>query len=295
VRDPTPDAAWYPVHEQDIADVAALALLEDGHRGRAYTLNGPEMLSHRRQAELIAEAIGRPVRFEVVSRDEAREIYRKPGGFAATNPDFLLGFEDYSGGETDLQALKDSIRRRPARSPQPRRPPGPRPAPSPSGHTTMPGSFSTIDGYMERTGAFEGEQCCMPGPTTRHSDRVPRRDVKHEQLAGQQQLQIHVPSAAHIATARKSASPAATSPVVAGCGVKCSLTLSSWTSSRNGTETTAARPSTAGSLREHGRGGVWCLREAGSPAWTGTEQRPSQRLRTGSQADRPWQRAPGRP
>ncbi|WP_010047514.1 NAD(P)H-binding protein [Streptomyces chartreusis] len=107
VRDPDPEAAWCPVHEQDVADVAALALLEDGHCGRAYTLNGPDMLSHRRQVELIAEAIGRPIRFEVVSRDEARENYRKQGGFAAENADFLLGFEDYSGGETDLQALEE--------------------------------------------------------------------------------------------------------------------------------------------------------------------------------------------
>ncbi|MEU0384257.1 NAD(P)H-binding protein [Streptomyces chartreusis] len=107
VRDPYPGAAWCPVHEQDIADVASLALLEDGHCGRAYTLNGPDMLSHRRQVELIAEAIGRPIRFDVVSRDEAREIYRTQGGFAAENADFLLGFEDYSGGETDPQAPEE--------------------------------------------------------------------------------------------------------------------------------------------------------------------------------------------
>jgi uncharacterized protein YbjT (DUF2867 family) len=107
VRDPYPDAAGCPVHEQDIADVAALALLEDGHRGRAYTLNGPDTLTHRRQVELIAEAVGRPVRFDVVSREEAREHYREQGGFAAENADFLLGFEDYSGGETDLQALEE--------------------------------------------------------------------------------------------------------------------------------------------------------------------------------------------
>ncbi|MEV0278794.1 NAD(P)H-binding protein [Streptomyces sp. NPDC050610] len=110
VRDPNPDLAWYPVHERDIADVAALALLEDGHHGRAYTLNGPEMLSYRRQVELIAEAVGRPIRFEVVSRDEARENYRRQGGFAAANADFLLGFEDYSGGavdETDSRPLEE--------------------------------------------------------------------------------------------------------------------------------------------------------------------------------------------
>ncbi|MEU7043228.1 NAD(P)H-binding protein [Streptomyces varsoviensis] len=106
VRDPDPDLAWFPVHERDIADVAVTALLDDGHQGRAYTLNGPEMLSRRRQVELIAEAVGRPIRFEVVSREEARENYREQGGFAAANADFLLGFEDYSGGEPDAAGVE---------------------------------------------------------------------------------------------------------------------------------------------------------------------------------------------
>ncbi|UNO43495.1 NAD(P)H-binding protein [Streptomyces sp. MST-110588] len=107
VRDPDPDAAWYPVHERDIAEVAALALTEDGHTGRAYTLNGPELLSRRRQVELIAEALGEEIRFEVVSPHEAREIYLRQGGFAAENADFLLGFEDYSGQATDPDAALD--------------------------------------------------------------------------------------------------------------------------------------------------------------------------------------------
>ncbi|MEU7060244.1 NAD(P)H-binding protein [Streptomyces sp. NPDC046197] len=107
VRDPNPDAAWCPVHEQDIADVTVRALLEDGHCGRAYTLNGPEMLSHRRQVALIAAALGSPIRLEVVTRDEARDSYLRQGGFAAANADFLLGFEDYSGGRTDLRTVKE--------------------------------------------------------------------------------------------------------------------------------------------------------------------------------------------
>ncbi|GAA2734659.1 NAD(P)H-binding protein [Streptomyces nogalater] len=101
VRDPAPDAAWFPVHEQDIADVAVLALTEEGHAGQAYTLNGPELLTRRRQVELIAEAIGEDIRFEVVTPQEAREIYLAQGGFAAENADFLLGFEDYGGDESD--------------------------------------------------------------------------------------------------------------------------------------------------------------------------------------------------
>lgn len=101
VRDPFPDAAWFPVHERDIADVACVALTEESHSGQAYTLNGPELLTHRRQVEIIAEAMGEEIRFEVVTPQEARGIYREQGGFAAENADFLLGFEDYGGDEPD--------------------------------------------------------------------------------------------------------------------------------------------------------------------------------------------------
>ncbi|UED83511.1 SDR family oxidoreductase [Streptomyces profundus] len=107
VREPLPDAAWYPVHEEDIAEVAALALTEPGHEGRAYTLNGPELLTHRRQVELIAEAMGEEIRLETVTLEEAREIYRAQGGFAAENADFLLGFEDYGGAEADPAEAAD--------------------------------------------------------------------------------------------------------------------------------------------------------------------------------------------
>ncbi|MBA0049366.1 NAD-dependent epimerase/dehydratase family protein [Streptomyces sp. AJS327] len=104
VRDPEPDAAWYPVHERDIADVAVLALTEEGHAGRAHTLNGPELLTRRRQVEHIADALGEEVRFEVVTPEEARALYRAQGGFAAENADFLLGFEDYGGAPSDPAA-----------------------------------------------------------------------------------------------------------------------------------------------------------------------------------------------
>ncbi len=99
VRAPFPDAAWFPVHERDIADVALLALTEEGHAGQAYTLNGPELLTHRRQVELIAEAVGEEIRFDSVTPQEAREICLAQGGFAAQNAGFLLGFEDYGGDE----------------------------------------------------------------------------------------------------------------------------------------------------------------------------------------------------
>ncbi|MFI0354570.1 NAD(P)H-binding protein [Actinomadura sp. 9N407] len=107
VREPKPDAAWCPVHERDIADVAVTALLSDGHAGKAYDLNGPEPVSLRDQVEAIASAIGEEIRIERVTPQEAREIYLKQGGFAAENADFLLGFEDYGGGEADPDSAED--------------------------------------------------------------------------------------------------------------------------------------------------------------------------------------------
>ncbi|SIO87381.1 NAD(P)H-binding protein [Nocardiopsis sp. JB363] len=104
VYDPAPDFGWFPVHERDIADVAVLALTEEGHTGRAHTLNGPEFLTHRRQVELIAEALGEDIRFQPVTPEQARERYLAQGGFAAANADFLLGFEDYGGAESESES-----------------------------------------------------------------------------------------------------------------------------------------------------------------------------------------------
>ncbi|MGV9385344.1 NAD(P)H-binding protein [Nonomuraea sp. NPDC003707] len=72
VRDPFPDSRSAPVHEADIAAVAALALTEPGHEGATYPLTGPELVSRSRQAELIGEAVGRPVRFVVQDLEEYR-------------------------------------------------------------------------------------------------------------------------------------------------------------------------------------------------------------------------------
>jgi uncharacterized protein YbjT (DUF2867 family) len=97
VRDPFPEAAWFPTHERDIADVAVAALLEEGHTGVAYDVSGPEMIANRDQVRAIAAAIGQEIRHERITREQAREQYLRQGGFAAANAEFLLGYADYSG------------------------------------------------------------------------------------------------------------------------------------------------------------------------------------------------------
>ncbi|MFC8455252.1 SDR family oxidoreductase [Kitasatospora sp. NPDC057223] len=56
----------------DIAAVAAACLLDDRHAGAVYELTGPEVITPRRQAQAIADALGSPVRFHDLTRDEAR-------------------------------------------------------------------------------------------------------------------------------------------------------------------------------------------------------------------------------
>jgi len=56
----------------DIADVAAACLLDDRHTGGVYELTGPEVITPRQQTEAIAAALGSPVRFHNLTRDEAK-------------------------------------------------------------------------------------------------------------------------------------------------------------------------------------------------------------------------------
>jgi len=64
---PIGDAAVSVVDARDIAAVAAAALTEDGHVGKAYTITGPAAVTHADIAAEFGTAIGRPVRFESVS------------------------------------------------------------------------------------------------------------------------------------------------------------------------------------------------------------------------------------
>jgi uncharacterized protein YbjT (DUF2867 family) len=56
----------------DIAAVAAACLLDDRHAGGVYQLTGPEVITPREQAGVIADALGSPVRFHEFTRAEAK-------------------------------------------------------------------------------------------------------------------------------------------------------------------------------------------------------------------------------
>jgi len=68
---PQGDAGSPFIDARDIADVAAAVLTGDGHAGRIYDLTGPESLTQRQVAALVAEAFGRPVACRPVDDGEA--------------------------------------------------------------------------------------------------------------------------------------------------------------------------------------------------------------------------------
>src|SRR5262249_28886411 len=60
------EATTAPIHERDVADVAARALLSDRHAGVTYPLTGPQSLTRAEMVRILATELGRPLRFEEV-------------------------------------------------------------------------------------------------------------------------------------------------------------------------------------------------------------------------------------
>jgi uncharacterized protein YbjT (DUF2867 family) len=72
VRLPFADVPIAMIDPADIAEVAARALTTDRHEGRSYRLSGPESLLPAEQVAILGAAIGRDLRFEALSNEEAR-------------------------------------------------------------------------------------------------------------------------------------------------------------------------------------------------------------------------------
>ena len=80
---PEGDPASALVHVRDIAAVATLALTTSGHEGATYELTGGEALTTGRQAAILAEALGRPLKFVEEPEGAARERMMRKYGWPA--------------------------------------------------------------------------------------------------------------------------------------------------------------------------------------------------------------------
>jgi uncharacterized protein YbjT (DUF2867 family) len=116
VRSAYPTARGVPVHEADIADMAAAALLHPGHAGAVYTVTGPRSMTPAEQVEELSAGLRRPLAFVAVTPEEARADLVGQG-FPAHIADYLLSFQ--RGWVDDPPAVSPDVPRvlgRPARS-----------------------------------------------------------------------------------------------------------------------------------------------------------------------------------
>ena len=104
------------VDVEDIADVAALALAEDGHEGQVYELTGPRMLTFEEAVGEIAAATGREIRYAPVALEEYAAGAREQG-----EPEEIVGFLTYLFGEVldgRNAVLTDGVQRALGRGPR---------------------------------------------------------------------------------------------------------------------------------------------------------------------------------
>jgi len=115
VRAPWPDVPIASIDPADIAAVAAVALTEPGHEGTAPALSGPRALTPADQVAVLADVLGRPLRYEPLADDDAR------GQMAADTPapfvDALFRF--FRDGEFDDTPVVDTVRTLTGREPRP--------------------------------------------------------------------------------------------------------------------------------------------------------------------------------
>jgi len=72
VRSATGEGKIPFIHSDDIADVATKALVDPDYRGASLAITGPEALSYAEMTAKIGAVLGRPLRFQQISDEEAR-------------------------------------------------------------------------------------------------------------------------------------------------------------------------------------------------------------------------------
>lgn len=79
IRGPYAGFAEAVIHERDVAEVIARALLDDSLLGRRIPITGPEALRLDELASILSAVIGRPLRFQEVPADMAAEAMIRNG------------------------------------------------------------------------------------------------------------------------------------------------------------------------------------------------------------------------
>ncbi|MEV5980234.1 NAD(P)H-binding protein [Streptomyces sp. NPDC052114] len=115
VRGPFAQAVTTPIHEDDIAAVAARAFLDDGHQGAVHRLTGPEAITTEQQIHAIGAALGTPLRFtELPPQEVGPELF--PHVPPQMLPAILASFAAAVGAEPEITTTVETVTGRPART-----------------------------------------------------------------------------------------------------------------------------------------------------------------------------------
>lgn len=109
VRSSTGEGRRPFVHSEDTASVCAAAVLSDEYVGKALPITGPESLSFREVAEMIGEAIGKTLLYQVISDEQAREIYSRISGSSEETEAHIALWRAIRGGQ--LATTTDCVQR----------------------------------------------------------------------------------------------------------------------------------------------------------------------------------------
>ena len=85
------------VDEEDVAEVAAKILIEDGHEGKKYVLTGPKAVSYPEVADALAKKLGKSVKYIDIDPAQAKQAM-----IGAGMPDWVADFIN------DLRELEKS-------------------------------------------------------------------------------------------------------------------------------------------------------------------------------------------
>jgi uncharacterized protein YbjT (DUF2867 family) len=103
------------VDEEDVAEVAATALTEDGHGEKKYVLTGPKAVSYPEMAEALGSKLGKPVKYIDIDPAQAKQAM-----IGAGMPDWVADFinelrelEKSGGASGPTQGIQKLLERPP--------------------------------------------------------------------------------------------------------------------------------------------------------------------------------------
>jgi uncharacterized protein YbjT (DUF2867 family) len=115
IREAFGDVAVAAVDPHDIAAVAIEALFSGEHAGKAYRLTGPQALTAADRVEILARVLGRPLRSEPMSDDDARADM-----IASRTPQEYIDafFDFFRGGRYDESPVHPTVQEVTGRPPR---------------------------------------------------------------------------------------------------------------------------------------------------------------------------------